>query len=198
VALANRVLRRGSSSESDAFFLSAIREWSAQEARLGVELDARVIAYRLSRRTDIDAALNFAGIDTPTVNPDQWRIGVVYGLLWPRGAEVRQSGLQLYSPFVDLPQPEPLLVRAYLEAAHDPINVQHNDWRGQCLARLAETGAATLVCPAQNLERLAGAFNFLATNPVQSGYLSVFARVQAVRRERDLHLVEVDIPEALQ
>jgi len=198
VALANRVLRRGSTPESDAFFLSAIREWSEQEARLGVELDARVIAYRLARRTDIDSALNFAGIDTPMVNPDQWRMGVVYSLLWPRGAEVRQSGLQVYSPFVDLPQPESLLVRAYLEAAHDPINVQDKSWRGQCLARLAETGAATLVCPVQDPERLAEAFNFLATNPVQSSYLSVFARVQAVRRERFLHVVEVDIPEALQ
>lgn len=198
VALANRVLRPGSTPESDAFFLGAIREWSEQETRLGVELDARVIAYRLSRRTDIDAALNFAGIDTPTVNPDQWRMGVVYGLLWPRGAEVRQSGLQLYSPFVDLPAPEPLLLRRYLEAGHAPIDLQDEEWRTQCLARLAETGAATLVCPVQELERLAGAFNFLATNPVQTGYLSVFARVQAVRRMQDQHLVEVDIPEALQ
>ena len=198
VALTNRVLRRGSTPQSDAFFLGAIREWSEQEARLGVELDARVIAYRLARRSDIDAALNFAGIDTPAVNPDQWRMGVVYGLLWPRGAAVRQSGLQLYSPYFDLPQPEPLLVRAYLEAAHDPIDLQDKNWRAQCLARLAETGAATLVCLVQDLERLAEAFNFFATNPVQSGYLSVFARVQAVRRERDQHLVDVDIPEALQ
>ena len=50
VALANRGAAAGSTSESDAFFLSAIHEWSEQEARLGVELDARVIAYRLSRR----------------------------------------------------------------------------------------------------------------------------------------------------
>lgn len=198
VALTNRVLRRGSTPESDAFFLIAIREWSDQEARLGVELDARVVAYRLARRTDIDAALNFAGIDTPTVKPDQWRMAVVYGLLWPRGAEIRQSGLQLYSPFVDLPQPEPLLVRSYLEVAYDSIDLQHKDWRVRSLARLAEMGAATLVCSVRDLERLAEAFNFLATNPVQSGYLSVFARMQAVRRERDVYLVEVDIPEALQ
>ncbi len=198
VALANRVLRPGSTFESDAFFLSAIREWSAQEARLGVELDARVIAYRLSRRADIDAALNFAGIDTPTINPDQWRMGVVYGLLWPRGAQVRQSGLQLYSPFVDLPPPEPLLLRPYLEAGHRPIDLGDAEWRAQCLARLAETGAVTLVCPVKEVERVAGAFNFLATNPVQTGYLSVFARVHAMRRVQDQHLVEVDIPEALQ
>jgi hypothetical protein len=198
VALTNRVLRPGSTSESDAFLLSALREWSAHEARLGVELDARVIAYRVSRRADIDAALNFAGINTPTVNPDQWRMGVVYGLLWPRGAEVRQSGLQLFSPFVDLTPPEPLLLRPYLEAGHDPIDLRDPDWRAKCLGRLGGTGAASLVCPVQEAERLADAFNFLATNPVQTGYLSVFARVQAARRAQDLHLIEVDIPEALQ
>jgi hypothetical protein len=106
--------------------------------------------------------------------------------------------LQLYSFFVDLPPPEPLLLRAYLEAGNDPIDLRDEEWRVRCLARLAEKGAATLVCPVQELERLAGAFNFLATNPVQTGYLSVFARVQAVRRAKDQHLVEVDIPEALQ
>jgi hypothetical protein len=46
--------------------------------------------------------------------------------------------------------------------------------------------------------RLAEAFNFLATNPVQTGYLSVFARVQAVRRSGSAYLVDVDIAEAVQ
>jgi hypothetical protein len=198
VALANRVLRPGSSSESDLFFLEAIQEWSEQEERLGVELDARVIAYRLSRRNDIDAALNFTGIDTPSVNPDQWRMGVVYGLLWPRGAQVRQSGLGLYSPFVDLPAPEPLLVNAYLDPSHEPVRLDDEQWREKCLARLAEIGAASLICEAEDAWRLPDALNFLATNPVQTNYLSVFARIQAVRRERDKLIADVDVPEALQ
>jgi hypothetical protein len=45
VALANRILRPGSSVDSDPFFLDAVRLWDAEEARLGVELDARVLAY---------------------------------------------------------------------------------------------------------------------------------------------------------
>jgi hypothetical protein len=114
VALANRVLRPGSRLESDAFFLQAKRRWDAEEVRLGVELDARVLAYRLSRRDDIDLALSFAGIDAPTINPNQWRFGVIYGLLWPRGAQIRQSGLRLSSIFINLPLPEPLLIRPYI------------------------------------------------------------------------------------
>jgi len=198
VALANRVIRPGSTRESDTFFLGAIRRWSAEEERLGVELDARVVAYRLSRRDDIDNALRFAGIDTPTVNPDQWRFGVIYGLLWPRGAQIRQAGLQIHSQFADLPAPEPLLVMSFLAQENALIDVEDDQWQAECLSRLADTGSATLVCSMNQAGRLAEAFNFLATNPVQTGYLSVFARVQAIRRSGSAYLVDVDIAEAVQ
>jgi hypothetical protein len=198
VALANRVLRPGSSLESDAFFLEAMRRWDAEEARLGVELDARVLAYRLSRRDDIDLALSFAGIDAPTINPDQWRFGVIYGLLWPRGAQIRQSGLRLSSIFIDLPVPEPLLVRPHISEGAVRIDVCAADWQARCLSLLADVGAVTLKCPTAAADRLADAFAFLATNPVQTNYLSVFARAQAVRRVADYFEVDVDVAEALQ
>lgn len=198
VALANRVLRPGSSSESDAFFLEAIRHWDTQEQRLGVELDARVIAYRLARRGDIDTALAFAGIDAPTINPVQWRFGVIYGLLWPRGAQIRQSGLRLYSTYVDLPLPEPLLLRSYLEEGMYAIDVSEAGWKERCLERLADVGAVTLSCPTASSMRLADALSFIATNPVQANYLSVFAHVQAVRRVADSLHVDLDVAEAIQ
>ncbi|HMQ92227.1 MAG TPA: hypothetical protein PKA33_03320 [Amaricoccus sp.] len=161
-------------------------------------MKSRVNSASLSRRDDIDLALSFAGIDAPTVNPDQWRFGVIYGLLWPRGAQIRQAGLRLSSIFVDLPFPEPLLVRAYLSEGSVPIDVCAANWQALCLARLAEVGAATLVCPMADADRLANALAFLATNPVQTAYLSVFARVQAVRRVADQFEVDADIAEALQ
>ena len=198
VSLANRILRPGSSNDSDAFFLDAVRLWDAEEARLGIELDARVLAYRLARSDDIDAALALAGIDPPTVNPDQWRFGVIYGLLWPRGAHIRQSGLRPYSPFADLPLPDPLLLRTYLAEDAALIDIGADGWRDLCLDRLAEVGAATLVCPMTASSLLADALSFLATNPVQSAYRSVFARVQAVRRVQNTFHVDLDVAEALQ
>lgn len=198
VALANRILRPGSSEDSDAFFLTAVRLWNAEETRLGVELDARVLAYRLARSEEIDAALGLAGIDAPTVNPDQWRFGVIYGLLWPRGSHIRQSGLRLYSPFADLPAAEPLMLQAYLAEDGSLIDLLADGWQELCLDRLADIGAATLVCPMSSASLLADALSFLATNPVQTVYLSVFARVQAVRRvEHEFH-VDLDVAEALQ
>jgi len=198
VALGSRVLRPGSGPDSDAFLLGALRTWSSEEERLGVELDARVVAYRLARRSDIDVALALAGISAPSVNPDQWRFGVIYGLLWPRGPLIRQSGLGLYSPFVDLPPAEPLLVNRYLEVESAALALHDADWRDRCLQQLAERGAVTLTCPASDAGLLADCFSFLATNPVQTDYLSVFARVQAIRRVRGDLQVDVAVAEALQ
>lgn len=198
VTLANRILRPGSSSDSDAFFLNAVRLWDTEEARLGVELDARLLAYRLARSDNIDSALGLAGIDAPTVNPDQWRFGVIYGLLWPRGPQIRQSGLRAYSPFAELPVPDPLLLKSYLEEDAGLIDLEAEGWKAECLHRLAAVGAATLVCPMAAATLLADALVFLATNPVQTDYLSVFSRVQAVRRVEDVFHIDVDIAEALQ
>ncbi|RYG89397.1 MAG: DEAD/DEAH box helicase [Alphaproteobacteria bacterium] len=198
VALANRVLRPGSGVASDAFLLEALSRWSAEEARLGIELDARVLAYRLANLPHVDAALMEAGIETPSVGAEQWRFGVIYSMLWPRGAQIRRSGLELYSPFGDLAPAEPLLVKAHLQEGLDVIDIRDDDWRDRCLDRLASLGAATLVCPMAEPDLLAEAFSFLATNPVPSDYLSVYARVQAVRRLDAVFAVEVDIAEAVQ
>lgn len=198
VAIANRILRPGSGPASDSFLLEGLTRWSSEEARLGVELDARVIAYRLSRRDDIDSALLETGIDVPTINPDQWRFAAIYSLLWPRGAHIRRSGLNLYSPFQDLPLVEPLLLRPHLARGLDVVSIQSPDWEERCLARLAADGAATLTCPMSAASDLADAFSFLATNPVRSEYLSVYARVQAIRRVEESFEIDLNIAEALQ
>lgn len=198
VAIANRILRPGSGPASDSFLLDGLTRWSSEEVRLGVELDARVIAYRLARRADIDSALVDAGIEVPTINPDQWRFSVIYSLLWPRGANIRRSGLNLYSPFRDLPAAEPLLLKPHLSHGLEIIPIQTEGWEELCLARLASEGAATLICPLNAASDLADAFSFLATNPVQTDYLSVYARVQAVRRVEDAFEIDLDIAEALQ
>ena len=123
---------------------------------------------------------------------------MIYSLLWPRGAQIRRSGLEIYSPFGDLPSPDPLLVKPYLSQGLEVIDIRSEDWRTTCLARLGTLGATTLICPMAETDRLADAFSFLATNPVQSDYLSVYARVQAVRRVEGMLAVDVDIAEALQ
>ena len=123
---------------------------------------------------------------------------MIYGLLWPRGPHIRQTGLRVYSPFADLPVPDPLLLQSYLSEDANVIDVEADGWQNQCLDRLADVGAATLICRMASAASLADALSFLAANPVQTAYLSVFSRVQAVRRIENVFHVDVDIAEALQ
>ncbi|MEK9986333.1 MAG: hypothetical protein VW879_16470, partial [Opitutae bacterium] len=196
VALSNRILRPGSNSDLDAFFLSAIRLWDQEEERLGVELDARVLAYQMSTADNLDGILRTSGIDTPTVHSDHWRFGVIYGLLWPRGSHIRQSGLQCYSPFVELPKPEPLLLHGYLKDDVEVIDLMAEGWEEKSLSALAIGGSVTLSCEMSEVVRISSALVFLITNPVQLDYISVYARIRATRRVGNAFHVELDIAEA--
>ena len=64
------------------------------------------------------------------------------------------------------------------------------------MERLAGSGFVTLTAPLGQKSDIAAALGFFATNPVQSDYLSVYARLDALRRrddalEADLQIVEV-------
>jgi len=117
---------------------------------------------------------------------------------WPRGASVRQAALALYSPFATLPATEALLARAVLDVEDDIVEIASPTWQEESLARLADAGAVTLRAPANATAAMAQAINFFATNPVQSDYLSVYARVEGLRREGDVLFADLDIAEALQ
>lgn len=195
-ALSTRILRVGSSARSDAFLYRVVSFWDSEEARLGIELDPRTIAYRFSRDTDIDSMLSDAGFTLPDHSRENWRLNVIYGMLWPRGSINRRQGLDLYNPFSDLPDAEPLLVAEHLTNQAQQVSVITPGWEERAIDALSKSGIVTLVSEVSCAGQLAKAVNFFATNPIPSEYLFVFARLEAVRRigtliEVDLELAEV-------
>ncbi len=77
-----RVLRPGSSRQTDAALLSAFGMWEELENRLDLELDARAVAYAASRDGHLD-------------------LKQTYSLLWPRGREARGAGFTTFSRHVN-------------------------------------------------------------------------------------------------
>lgn len=194
-ALANRVLRPGTSDTSDAFLLNALRVWDDAESRLQIEIEPTAIAYSLGRDDAIDQVMMAVGLDPPAENLSAWRHNAIYSLLWPRGARVRRGALGLYNPYARLPDPERLLLADYLHEGTARVVLTEEAWREQVLGRLAEYGTVTLICPAERAALLGEALNFLATNPVVSDYLSIFARLGTLRRVRDTYEAEVELAE---
>lgn len=194
-ALANRVLRPGTSPTSDEFLLNAMQAWDAAETRLGVEIDPTAVAYALSRDNGIDTVMAAVGVEPPGDNISAWRHNAIYSMLWPRGARVRRGALGLYNPYARLPDPERLLLAEFLQEGTARVDVMVTDWRDQVLGRLSENGTVTIICPVQAGDRLAEVQNFLATNSVMSDYLSVYARLATLRRVRDTFEADVELAE---
>lgn len=90
-AINARILRPGSTPETDKLLLDLIRLWHQEEARLGIEIDARVFAHVASNYDQLDRALLHLGLVQP--NP-YWRFQVIYGLLWARGNIVRSRSVR--------------------------------------------------------------------------------------------------------
>lgn len=194
-ALANRILRPGTTESSDAFLLQAIELWDAAELRLGIEIDATAVAYALGRDDAIDRVMAAAGLTPPTDNLSAWRHNIIYGLLWPRGALMRRGNLGVYNPFAKLPEPERLLVADLLSEGATCVFLENADWDVATLAHLSEHGMVTLVCPYARAALLSDALNFLATNPVPSDYLSVFSRLVNLRRVGETYQADVELAE---
>lgn len=194
VSMGNRILRQGSGPRTDAYIASVLDRWSAEETRLGVEIDLRVMSYFLSQSDDIDHAVSeFSN----TVGSDRgaWRMSAIYGLLWVRGRAIRQTALQLRNPFSELPPIERLLVAELLVDDRMRIPVTDNDWFERTANHLAGGRLVTLTCREPERAQLGIALNTLVTNPIDSGYFRAYARLQAIRQsaaslEADIELIE--------
>src|SRR5207253_3261893 len=127
-----------------------------------------------------------------------WRMSAIYGLLWPRGRQIRHSALQVRSPFGELPPIERLLVIDSLQDERLRVPVEQDQWFEQAAAALSAGKLVTLTCDESRGERLADALSFLITNPIDSGYLRSYARLQRFHKlDREIG-VDVELAEAAQ
>lgn len=197
VALGSRVLRPGSGAASDQYLARVLEQWQLEEARIGIDVDLRVISYYLSQSDDIDRVVSDNG-SSPDTDRAAWRIGAIYGLLWPRGRAVRQSALQVRNPFTELPVIERLLVVDSVGEGRVCISLLDGDWLDQTSEKLSMGCQVTLTCPENERTRLASALNTLVVNPIESGYLRAYARLQGIRHIHFMIEADIELLEAVQ
>lgn len=197
VALGNRVLRPGSGAATDLYLSRVLNHWQGEEARIGIEVDLRVMSYYLSQSDEIDSVVSEIGA-LPGSDRAAWRIGAIYGLLWPRGRTIRQSALQIRNPFTQLPLIERLLVVETIGDDRVCISLLDDDWLLQTSEQLTAGRQVALTCPEAERARLAAALNALVTNPVESGYLRAYARLQGIRQTQSTIEADIELVEAVQ
>lgn len=185
-ALSIRLLRPGSSPKTDLAAAELVLAWSSVEARLGVEIDARVLAYAVG-----SGSLKRGAAD---LSADQ-----VFSLLWPRGAQVRNQHLSNYQPYISFDSPA-MHDRLLAETAHDErlplISVADTGWTIRYRAELPRAGAVWLTCPIGKRARLAAAIARVPALSVDHDVLKVYGTVTETVRHPGEFQVRVELRES--
>jgi hypothetical protein len=193
-AVHTRLLRPGSSTASDGLLRRIACAWAQAEDDLGVEIDPRVFAYVAAESPDVQADLGAVGA-VPVGDPF-WRFQAVYGLLWPRGYQVRAQGLTAYNPFAEAPPPDREILLDLLHAGESVVALGPG-WEGAVSAALNARGAVRLTAPPADRAALKEALLRLAAEPLEAGFLHLHPTVVAVTQDPDRTAVTLDLREVL-
>lgn len=188
-ALVNRVVRPGSTPDTDAVLERLLMGWDDVEDRHNVEFGVRAYALHASRgsRTDLSAV---AGGSTAIGDP-RWPFNVIRGLLWERGWMTRGRALTSYNPYHTHPPADPSLVQRSLPEPFCPIDLSDEHWIDACREALVYGGQAIIRATANLADELANGLADLSTRPVDAGFLQLHPVVVAIResrRSREVHL----------
>ena len=155
------------------------------------------MTYYLSQSDEIDRVVTDVG-GVPVGDRGAWRSSAIGGLLWPRGQAIRRSNLQMRNAFTELPLVERLLVAETIGDDRVCVSMLESDWLEKTSEQLAVGRQVTLTCPESGRSKLAAALNSLLTNPVESGYLRAYARLQGIRHTRSTIEADIELVEAVQ
>lgn len=193
-ALATRLLRPGSDERIEGLIDHLLDRWDGLEAELGIEVDLRVFAYLASSEPDVRERLG--EISASTGQTDDWAVGQLVGLLWPRGGKLRSSSLQSRNPYGDLPQTERLLLEHFVSAPLPTVNFSDPQWRLVLDAHLQSVGTACVACASET--DASQVVRELLTNPTSIGVLEFHPRVVGLSRQAGAIQLLVDVREAQQ
>jgi hypothetical protein len=195
-ALNARVLRPGSSAQTDALLYRLLCQRQSEESRLGIEIDARVFAFVASASDEVDWIVVPPPGDTG--DPRQRRFATIYGLLWPRGSAVRANSLRAYNPYHPHPPTDRALVLTALRRTTPVIPLSNPQWRELLAGALLEGGSAYLSAPPADARTLRSAVMEVQGIPVDAGFLMLHPRVIGVARDGEDLRIRLELREAFQ
>ena len=186
VSLNSRLMRAGSGPELDTLLDLLLARWKEIETKFGLAVGLREFASFAGKDDELVEPLReFLLAQVPGATGERIeRIGLVGGLLWPRGAEVRQRALQSYNPFRRARFTDPGLARAVLMAGLAPeVPVEDEDWRGAVARELRQHGTVRLSATKAASTSLHAALIELAATPIDVAYLQFFTTLERFEDE---------------
>jgi DEAD/DEAH box helicase/Helicase conserved C-terminal domain len=198
-ALAARLFRPGSTTESDELLRLALKRWDDLDTQAGFAIDHRAVCAFLAKDDEVLERLR--SIAAPAAEDDLHMRGqlVLLSLLWTRACARRPETLRAASRFVSNPPPtERTLLRDVLPSRPPPVDVDLDGWREALAATLHGRGAAQLVSGTGQTDAVAGAVRELMVDPLEAGWLKVYPQLDSITREGGRYTVSMSLREAPQ
>ncbi len=197
-AIANRILRPGSTEATDELLHRMIARWRTLEDQLQIEIDPRILAYLESANDAIDDVIRDPDDNAIGTNRRQWRFNTLFSLLWPRGGVSRSARLAAYNPFSALPETEHDLVRLFLSGEPQRVSVDEAGWRKTASEYLIQDSEVILVARPEQLPALREVLMDIMTTPIDSGFLLLHPKVNRVDRFSASIEISLTLPEGMQ
>ena len=198
VSVNARVLKPGTSPGTDAYLARTLKNWSAAEVALGMDLDVRVFALAVSEDTEFEQVLGLTPPGQTDAERATWRYSNLRGLLWARGGQLRREALRTSNPFSAPVECDRLLAQTAWTPTRLRIEVASADWFHELESALTRTGTVELAGAISGATELTEALLSIGVQSVDTGAIRVHARLTGVRREGSQWIATFELPEAFQ
>lgn len=166
----SRALSPGSGLAADQAVAQLADAWIKTEERLGVEIDARVIAY--------EGAVGALGTPIVPLNAD-----TAFAALWLRGPHARNTSLGDWQPYAHQRLRERLVLSPVVADVSTLIDVTKADWQTDYLTAIVVDRAVRLTADLSHRQELARALRLVSVLAIDVGTMRVYGRVRHVVRE---------------
>jgi hypothetical protein len=182
---AARLLRPGSKPTIDSVVANLADAWVREESRLGVEIDARTLAFQ--------AARGRLGFELAPLTPD-----MAFSLLWLRGNQARSQRLQHWHPYQQNVVVERMILAGALNVGLVDVDVTAPAWQTQYVDAIERESRVSLSAPYSQRIKVSEALREVAVTPVERAGLRVYGRVTAVQQRNGIMRAQVSLAEELQ
>ena len=182
---AARFLRPGASPAIDRVVSDLASAWMDWEDRLGVEIDARTLAYHASQGN--------LGFDLKPLSADS-----AYSMLWLRGPQARSQRLDQWHPYRRHVVVERLILDGAVGDGATVIDVTQAGWVNDYVVAMEVNGRALLLAPYPHRADLARAMRQAMVTPIERSGLRVFGRIGGLHHRRGQVSALLSLAEELQ
>lgn len=183
--IGSRVLRPGATHATDQVTAFLADTWRSTEVDLGVEIDARVLAFH--------AATGALGRSVAPLNADS-----AYAALWLRGATARNGVLNDWQPYVPNRIRERGVLEAIVAERSAIIDLGSPSWQLEYIESITRDRVVRLQSHVENRQQLAQALRIVTALPIDTGILRVYGTLRRVDRRGRYFEAVIAIAEGLQ